>query len=310
MYKKEEFIGVFPEELKKRLQEYKNDNVQEIRLKVNKPLIIYKGSGEIVLDYLVKNEDIKYVLKRISSYSLYAFEEDIKKGFITIKGGHRIGLAGECVMDGEKVKTIKNISSINIRITKEILGCGKKVLPYMVSENEILNTIIVSPPKCGKTTILRDLSRLISNGDIDFKLKGKKVVIIDERSEIGASFEGIPQMNVGIRTDILDNCYKKEGILMAVRSLSPEVIICDEIGREDEVKEIKNAFNSGVKLVFSVHGKDLEDIYRKKEIAELLNERIVDRIITLKNENSKFLIDKVYKRLGDDFKCLSICGSF
>ncbi|MGL4850047.1 MAG: stage III sporulation protein AA [Clostridium sp.] len=310
MYNKEEIMTIFPEGIREKLKDYKREHIQEIRLKINKPLIVYKGDGEAVLDYFVKADEIRYILKRISSYSLYAFEEEIKRGFITIKGGHRVGLAGECVMDGDKVRTIKNISSINIRITREILGCGKKILPHIVVDNEVLNTIIVSPPKCGKTTILRDLSRVISNGDIDFRLKGKKVVVIDERSEIGASFEGIPQMNVGIRTDILDNCYKKEGILMAVRSLSPEVIICDEIGREDEVKEIKNAFNSGVKLVFSVHGSDLDDIYKKKEIAALLNERIIDRVITLKSEKNKFLIDKVYVRLGDDFKCLSICGSF
>ncbi|MGL4873725.1 MAG: stage III sporulation protein AA [Clostridium sp.] len=310
MYNKDEIMTIFPEWIKAKLSEYKGEHLQEIRLKINKPLIIYKGDGEVVLDCYVKGEDIRYILKRISSYSLYAFEEEIKRGFITIKGGHRVGLAGECVMEGEKVKTIKNISSINVRVTREILGCGKKVLPHIVFRNEILNTIIVSPPKCGKTTILRDLSRVISNGDIDFNLKGKKVVVIDERSEIGASFEGVPQMNVGIRTDILDNCYKKEGIIMAVRSLSPDVIICDEIGREDEIKEIKNAFNSGIRLVFSVHGSDLEDIYRRGDMKTLLNEKIIERVITLKSEKNKFFINKVYKRVGDDFECLNICGSF
>lgn len=309
MYRRDDFLSIFPERLKDKLKEYSKEGIQEIRVKVNKPVIIYRGLGEVILNYRASLEEIKYILKRISMYSIYAYEEEIKRGFITIKGGHRVGLAGECIMDREKVKTIKNISSINLRITKEILGCSKKVIPHITENNQVLNTIIISPPKCGKTTILRDLSRVISNGTSEGKLEGKKVVIIDERSEIAASYEGIPQMDVGLRTDVLDNCYKKEGLIMAVRSLSPEVIICDEIGREEEVNEIKNAFNSGVKVVFSVHGQGIEDLYKREGLDELLKREIVDRILVLANRDGKFYIDKVYKKnLQGGFKCLNICG--
>lgn len=308
MYRRDDFLLIFPESIKYKIKEYLDENIQEIRVKVNKPIIIYLRRGEVILNYNANIDDLKYILKRISSYSLYAYEEEIKRGFITIKGGHRVGLAGECVMNEKEIKTIKNISSINLRITREVLGCSKKIIPYVIEEDKILNTIIISPPKCGKTTILRDLTRVLSNGDVDNKLSGKKIVVIDERSEIGACYEGIPQMNIGIRTDVLDNCYKKEGILMAVRSLSPEVIICDEIGREDEIQEIKNAFNSGINLIFSVHGKCFEDLYKRDGIDELLNKGLIDRVIILTASKQKFSVEKIYKRNSmGEFKCLNIC---
>lgn len=307
MYRRDDFLLIFPESIKYKIKEYLNESIQEIRVKINKPIIIYLKRGEVILNYTASVDDLKYILKRISSYSLYAYEEEIKRGFITIKGGHRVGLAGECVMNKREVRTIKNISSINLRITKEILGCSKKIIPYLIEEDRVLNTIIISPPKCGKTTILRDLTRVLSNGDINNKLTGKKIVVIDERSEIGACYEGIPQMDIGIRTDILDNCYKKEGILMAVRSLSPEVIICDEIGRNDEVEEIKNAFNSGISLIFSVHGRCFEDLYKRDGIDKLLNKGLIDRVVVLNSSKEKFGIEKVYKKNSqEEFKCLNI----
>ncbi|MGL5414279.1 MAG: stage III sporulation protein AA [Clostridium sp.] len=307
MYRRDDFLLMFPENIKYKIKEYLNDGIQEVRIKVNKPVIIYLRRGEVILNYTANIDDLKYILKRISSYSLYAYEEEIKRGFITIKGGHRVGLAGECVMSEKTVRTIKNISSINLRITREIFGCSKKLIPYLIQDNRVLNTIIVSPPKCGKTTILRDLTRILSNGDSINKLTGKKVVVIDERSEIGACYEGIPQMDVGIRTDILDNCYKREGILMAVRALAPEVIICDEIGREEEIEEIKNAFNSGVNLIFSVHGKDFEDLYKRDGIDKLLSKGLIDRVVVLASDGERFGIEKVYSRESEgEFRCLNI----
>ncbi|WP_297633475.1 stage III sporulation protein AA [uncultured Clostridium sp.] len=307
MYRRDDFLLMFPENIKYKVKEYLNDGIQEVRIKVNKPVIIYLRRGEVILNYTANIDDLKYILKRISSYSLYAYEEEIKRGFITIKGGHRVGLAGECVMSEKTVRTIKNISSINLRITREIFGCSKKLIPYLIQDNRVLNTIIVSPPKCGKTTILRDLTRVLSNGDSINKLTGKKVVVIDERSEIGACYEGIPQMDVGIRTDILDNCYKREGILMAVRALAPEVIICDEIGREEEIEEIKNAFNSGVNLIFSVHGKDFEDLYKRDGIDKLLSKGLIDRVVVLASDGERFGVEKVYSRKSEgEFRCLNI----
>ena len=192
-----------------------NNNLQEVRIKINEPCILIADNKEIIIDYIVSREEMKFIIQKISNYSLYACEGEIKQGFITINGGHRVGLAGECVMEGNMVRTIRNISSINIRICKEIIGCSDKIYSYIHEKTRIYNTLIVSPPKCGKTTMLRDIARNISESK-------KRVTVIDERSEIAACFMGVPQMKLGIRCDVLDNCLKSEGMMMAIRSLSPE----------------------------------------------------------------------------------------
>ena len=281
-------IKLFPPIVLDYLGDYlKDTTLQEIRLKIEKPIIITSSKGEVVLSYILSREDIKYILQRISNYSLYAYEEEIRQGFITIKGGHRVGLAGECVMENGKVKTIRNISSLNIRICREILGCSKKVIKYIVSNSKLLNTLIISPPKCGKTTILRDIARSLSDG-------GMKVSIIDERSEIAASYLGVPQMKVGIRTDVLDNCLKSEGLIMAIRSLSPEVIICDEIGTIKDIEALIMAFNSGVNIVVTLHGESIDDLTNRNVFKELLENKVIDRVILLSNKEGVGTIDSVY----------------
>lgn len=301
MLKEENGLNIFPEKIADTIDKYKNEKIQEIRIKINKPIIIYTDEGEVILSNEVTKEEFKFIIQRISNYSIYAYEEEIKQGFITLKGGHRVGIAGECVMENNKIKTIKNISSLNIRISKEVIGCGKKVLKYITNNNIVRNTLIISPPKCGKTTILRDITRILSSGDMKENLMGKKVVVIDERSEIGASYVGIPQMNLGIRTDILDNCLKREGMLMAIRSLSPDVLICDEIGTEEDISALNTAFNSGVNIVVTVHGSDLEDIKKRKAFDNLLLSGIIERVIVLSNRLGVGTIENVYsiKRDGE-----------
>lgn len=284
----EGIVKLFPPRVVEALGEYLKDNaLQEIRLKIEKPIIITSSKSEVVLSYILGREDIKYILQRISNYSLYAYEEEIRQGFITIRGGHRVGLAGECVMDNGKIKTIRNISSLNIRICREILGCSKKVMKYIVEDKKVLNTLIISPPKCGKTTILRDIARNLSDG-------GKKISIIDERSEIAASYLGVPQMKVGIRTDVLDNCLKSEGLIMAIRSLSPEIIICDEIGTLKDIEALIMAFNSGVNIVVTLHGESLDDLTNRSVFKELLENNVVERVILLSNREGVGTVENVY----------------
>ena len=190
-------------------------------------------------------------------------------------------------MDNGKVKTIRNISSLNIRICREILGCSKKVMKYIVEDKKVLNTLIISPPKCGKTTILRDIARNLSDG-------GKKISIIDERSEIAASYLGVPQMKVGIRTDVLDNCLKSEGLIMAIRSLSPEIIICDEIGTLKDIEALIMAFNSGVNIIVTLHGESIDDLTNRSVFKELLENNVVERVILLSNREGVGTVENVY----------------
>lgn len=283
------------------------DKIQEIRIKVGKPIILNLAFEEKVLDYIPTREDLRYLITKISNYSLYAFEEEIKQGYITLKGGHRVGLAGECVMSKGEVRTIKNISSLNIRICKEVIGASNKVMRLITENDRVYNTLIVSPPKCGKTTILRDIAKNLSNGMYQISLKGKKVTIVDERSEIAACYNGIPQMNVGIRTDILDNCLKKSGMIMAIRSLSPEVLICDEIGTEGDLEALNMAFNSGVNIIVTVHGYDINDIYNREVFKELIDNCVLERIIVLSNRRGAGTIEKVYKvSRGKGLQCLEV----
>ena len=306
--KYEEISKILPIGINNLVNKYLNDDViQEIRIKVGRPLMLNLSYGEKILEYNTNIEDLKFIMAKISNYSLYAFEEEIKQGYITLKGGHRIGLAGECVISKGEVRTIKNITSLNIRISREVIGSSDKIMKLITNNNRVYNTLIVSPPKCGKTTILRDIARNISNGIYKFNLSGKKVTIVDERSEIAACYNGIPQMNVGIRTDILDNCLKKSGMIMAIRSLSPEVLVCDEIGTKGDLEALNMAFNCGVNIVVTVHGYDINDVYGRVVFKDLIDNCILERIILLSNRKGAGTIEKIYKVSKEKgLQCLEI----
>lgn len=286
-------IEILPETILGKIKYFDMNVIQELRIKVGLPLIVETNMGEKVIDYVCRMEDLKIITQRISKYSLYAFEEDIRQGFITIKGGHRVGITGEWVIEKEKIKTIRNISSLNIRVTKEIIGAADSVIPYIINKNNVINTIIISPPKCGKTTLLRDITRNLSNGISSKGFKGKKISVIDERSEIAACFKGVPQMNLGIRTDVFDNCIKSEGMFMAIRSMSPEVIICDEIGTSKDVEALIKAFSSGVNIITSIHGYGIKDLYNREIFKELLINRIIRRVIVLGNSRGPGTIEQI-----------------
>lgn len=286
---KEDFFNIFPEKIRNIINIYiKEKKIEEIRVGIKKPLILMLNNKEILTSYIIDEEDFKYIIQRISNFSLYAYEEEIREGFITIKGGHRVGLAGECVMENNKIKTIRNISSLNIRISKEIIGASKNIMKFILKDNKVNNTLIISPPKCGKTTLLRDISRNISN-------MGKRVAIIDERSEIAGCYKGIPQMDVGIRSDVLDNCLKSRGIIMAIRSLAPEVIICDEIGSKEDINSLVMAFNSGVSVISTLHGFDIWDLFYRNVFKDILDNKILDLVIVLSNKNKQGEVKGIYK---------------
>ncbi len=268
--------------------------LQEIRIKINKPVIIQIGSKEFLLNYIASEEDLKLILQRISNYSIYAVDEDLKQGYITIKGGHRVGICGTCVMQDNAIKTIKDIGSINIRICREIIGCSDKIMPYIIEKESVKNTIIISPPKCGKTTLLRDISRNISDGFKRSDFKGKKVCIVDERSEIAACCRGAAQMKVGIRTDVLDNCPKSCGIMMAVRSMSPDVIICDEIGTDKDMESIITAMNCGVNLITSIHGFEIDDLLVRPVFKKIVDNMVFKRAVVLSSGKGVGTVEYIY----------------
>jgi stage III sporulation protein AA len=290
-----EILNILPQNVKSALENVMDLNeLQEIRIRVDKPLISQVGNREIINQYIPRSEDIKTIIQRMSNYSIYAFEEEIKQGYITIKGGHRVGICGRCIIEKSEVKTIKNIASINIRICREVLSCADSIMKFILKNNEVINTIIISPPKCGKTTLIRDITRNISEGMGKENFKGKKVCVIDERSEIGACFNGVPQLHVGIRTDILDGCPKSEGIMMAIRSMSPDVIVCDEIGTNKDMNSILTALNSGVSLITTIHGYDIEDLYSRPVFKEIIENKVFKRAIILSNRKGAGTVEYIY----------------
>lgn len=295
MDRREELIKIFAANLRTIFRKLSIDyqKLQEIRLRVNCPvIIIYDGMEYFVNDYgefakdapnahITTKEEIQETLEYVGNYSLYAYEDELKQGFLTIQGGHRVGIAGKTIVDGQKIRNLKYISYLNIRLSHQIKGCGTWLLPYILNQESIYHTLLISPPRCGKTTLLRDLIRQLSNGTAE--RKGITIGVIDERSEIGGSYLGIPQNDLGIRTDIMDCCPKSEGMMMLVRSMSPEVIAVDEIGAAEDIYAIETIINCGCRLLATVHGSSMEDMERKPLLKKLVREKIFERYIVLHN---------------------------
>ena len=242
--------------------------LQEIRIRVDKPIILKLREKDIILQYNILQTEILQIVERLCENSIYAYKNQICEGFITIKGGHRVGLTGSCVIENGKITNIKYISSLNIRIAREVKNCSTRILREIIDiENKtIYNSIIVAPPGRGKTTILRDIIRRLSDGIEEINFRGKTCGVVDERGEIAAMYKGAPQNDVGIRTDIIENVSKNKGIHMLIRTMAPEIIACDEIGSKEDVEAIHYALYSGVKGIFTMHGKNVEDIKNNKQI--------------------------------------------
>ncbi|MBU5466369.1 stage III sporulation protein AA [Virgibacillus sp. MSJ-26] len=266
--------------------------LQEIRFRFNQPIeLIFDHQVEWVNNIKPNQKDKMHIINQLSDFSLYRMEDELREGYITIEGGHRVGLAGKVNTVDGAVKAIQYITFLNIRIAKEKLGVAKPLMSYLYS-NQYLNTLFIGAPQTGKTTLIRDLIRIISSGWKN--IPAKKVGVIDERSEIGASLNGIPQHNLGRRTDVLDACPKAEGMMMMIRSMSPDVIVVDEIGSQKDVQALLEAINAGVTIICTIHGQSLEDIKKRPSIQPLFQQHIFKRLFILDNSGQPGIIKKVY----------------
>lgn len=275
--------------------------IQEMRVRAYKPVILLisgeeyglttKGLVEVAKGYQATLQDVQAILKFLSGYSLYALEDEIRQGYVTLQGGHRVGLVGKTVMEDQKVKTLKYISGLNIRFSHEVIGCSDKVLPYLMTRDKVYHTLIVSPPKCGKTTLLRDLIRNLSNGFSGFD--PYTVGVVDERSEIAGCYMGVPQNNIGIRTDVLDACPKVEGMRMLLRAMAPDIIAVDEISSKADMEAIEEVLGAGVTLLCSTHGKDLDDCMKKPVLGKMLEAGLFEKVVVLSNRRGPCTIETI-----------------
>lgn len=310
MERRDQLVRIFPKEIRMILQGLSVDfgKVQEIRMRIQAPLLIIVNGREYVVTaggqlvcgadridrnvFVVSREMLQETMEYVSSHSRYAFEEEIRQGFLTIQGGHRIGLAGRVVMDEYGIRTIKHIAFLNIRLAHQVRGCADRIMPYLYLSQgrcgETGNscpghTLIISPPRCGKTTLLRDIIRQLSDGGNG--REGVTVGVVDERSEIAACYQGIPQNDLGIRTDVLDCCPKARGMMMLIRSMSPQVVAVDEIGGKDDLEALQYVMNCGCKVVATVHGQSFEDVKKKPGLGEMVEEKLFERYLVLDAQN-------------------------
>ena len=287
-------VAILPDRVRRyfeTLASEEQNQIEEIRLRVGRPIEYGAGgmlsfirqaggrTSRVEEAALFMAEEGVQLLTRLSQHSLYTLEEEMRRGYVTIRGGHRVGLAGRVVLEQGKVKLIRDVTSFNIRIAREQKGVADAVLSLLMPGGRVRNTLIISPPQCGKTTLLRDLARQLSTGTT--RIRPHKVAVVDERSELAGCVAGIPQKDIGPRTDVLDACPKAEGMMMMIRSMAPDVLITDEIGRPEDAHALEEAIHAGITVLTSAHGRDVKDIMRRPVLSRLLQSGIFERYLVL-----------------------------
>lgn len=316
----EEISPLLPKELlqiMERLPPEMSKGMEEIRVREHRPLEVGTAGGFYYVGadgalarkaadaYRPTQLVCKQLLERLTNHSLYAMDEELRRGYITVAGGHRVGLAGRTVLEMGRVKGIRDIGGFNIRIAREVIGAADRLLPALLDRRRktLLPSLILAPPQQGKTTLIRDIARSASYGiwrHIDAAAwPARKVGIVDERSEIAACVRGIPSFDVGPRTDVMDACPKAEGMMMLLRSMSPEILIVDEIGRQEDADALKEASHAGVSIVATAHAYDLEDARGRPVLRALLEEGVFAACVLLRRDGGGLACQVVPLKPGE-----------
>lgn len=293
-------LKILPDELTNALNKIKISSINEIRLRSGQPVIcnisgklyyINKNglTNNINTAIIVSYEQISNIIYSASDASIYAVNNQIKDGFLILKGGYRIGICGEVVYkDDGKISTIKNIYSLNIRIPHFITGCSKIALDYLI-DSKINNTLILSPPGAGKTTFLRDFIFQLSERNYAIN-----ALVLDERYELASVSDGIPQFNLGYCVDIMSGIDKLDGFERGIRTMGCDVIFADEIGNIDDIKAIEYSIACGVSVVATTHCDSLEKLKIKQQFTKLVNDKVFSRFVILSNRKGQGTIEGIY----------------
>ncbi len=280
----EQAAQLLPPELRRaalRLSDHEKERTEEFRLRVNHAPQVLLGEGEKRFsDEVVTPSQLEQMLGEATEYSRYASMETLRQGFLSVRGGFRLGVCGTGVEFDGKNHDIKDISSLCLRILREKRGIAEPIAPQLFEDGNFQSTLLLSPPGGGKTTLLRDLVRTLSDGAAG--RAALRVALVDERSEIACSYRGEPQMELGAHTDVLDGCSKAIGIPMVLRAMNPQLIAIDEITAARDVETMAQAANCGVALLASMHARDRAELMRKPLWPLLRDAQVFQRIVTIR----------------------------
>jgi stage III sporulation protein AA len=293
-----EIIRFFHSDLRNRLAKLPlpfRSEIIEIRCRVNRPVELNCGKRHVFLtedggvtdDFreagVMSIDELRKLISALTTGSYYALEAEIAQGYIGLPGGHRVGFAGRVVQNAGKIQTIQHISSVNFRIARRVAGIARPLLPLLWKDGRFLKTLIISPPAAGKTTLLREIIREFSYGVSQLNIPGHHIGVVDERSELAGSYLGVPQLDLGPRSDILDACPKEEGVYLLLRSMNPQIIATDEVGREKDQQIIADIINAGVSFITTAHARNLTEAMFRPGLRRILENGSIERLITLSN---------------------------